>query len=605
MNVIAHSLVICIVQLLETSKKYYLFGFTGTPIFNINQNPNDCKTTKQIFGEQLHSYTIGDAIKDKNVLKFNIQYHSTTKLRENVKDELVKDINREEVFLDSRRIKEVVKYIIENFSRMTCQNKYLYAYDGRIRKGFNSILCVDSIEMSKLYYNEFKFQQANLEQNKKLRIATIFSSAPNEDISDEFLSEENSESTDNLNEPSRDFLEKAIGDYNKMFYTNFDTSSEKFQNYYKDVSHKMKYKEIDILIVVNMFFTGFDAPTLNTLWVDKNLRMHGLLQAFSRTNRIFNSLKQIGNIICFRPNLRKNVDEAFETFGSKDTIDVCQIWGFKEQFYGYDERGIHYMGYLELVEELKKYPWNQEIIGEENQRKFIKLFGLFLRKNNILSSFDKFYDKENEAKRWLNMIFKIIKVYILIYVLNIDNNKSMKKTYINDDLVFEVDYIDHCETTVDYILNQSKKKIENHQRTNDILNWIIRNTGLNLHSKLDLIKKFISQINLCDLRTSSIDNFYCEFNNFSKKEQNKELNKIINEDNLNYDMTVKLVREYLNNNIQEIKPSEIVRLLPQMSRFGGQGQEREIKKNRVIDRLQAHLKNLVIWESFIKLKTLN
>ena len=295
--------------IVKNFKRYHLFGFTGTPIFSVNSGKAKSTgffTTAQTFGDQLHSYTIVDAINDKNVLPFRVDYIKTMDMDEEITDEMVWDINREKVMMAQERIQLVTQYILEHFDQKTYRGDKTYIYNRLMNveevasakrdeveeikekqriSGFNSIFAVSSVPMAKLYYQEFK-KQMKEDPTKRLRVATIFSYAANEEESDGILYEENSEDTSALDQSSRDFLEQAIDDYNKIFQTNYDTSSDKFQNYYKDVSLRMKNKELDILIVVNMFLTGFDATTLNTLWVDKNLKMHGLIQAFSRTNRI-------------------------------------------------------------------------------------------------------------------------------------------------------------------------------------------------------------------------------------------------------------------------------------------------------------------------------
>ena len=314
-------------------KQYYMFGFTGTPIFSMNATigmPNQSyATTEQTFGDQLHTYTIVDAINDKNVLPFRVDYIKTMDVEADIDDEKVWDINRKKAFEAPERVRLIANYILDHFDQKTYRGNKTYVFRaltniaevastgrGKVEEikqkqrlsGFNSIFAVSSIPMAKKYYDEFRKIIKN-NPTKNLKIAVIYSYAPNEEEETGILEEENSEDTCALEQSARDFLDAAIKDYNKMFQTNYDTSSEKFQNYYKDVSLRMKNKEIDLLIVVNMFLTGFDATTLNTLWIDKNLKLHGLLQAFSRTNRILNSIKTFGNIICFR-NLKKNVDTA-------------------------------------------------------------------------------------------------------------------------------------------------------------------------------------------------------------------------------------------------------------------------------------------------------
>ena len=365
--------------IVKSFKKYHLFGFTGTPIFPANTGrvtKPQFFTTEQTFGDQLHTYTIVDAINDKNVLPFRVDYIKTMDMSDDIDDEQVWDIAREKAMMAPERIKLVTEYILDNFDRKTYRGDKTYIYNtltnikevasgkaGTVEEikqkqrisGFNSIFAVASVPMAKLYYQEFKKQMA-ADPTKKLRVATIFSYGANETEYEEstsgILEEENSEDTSALDQSSRDFLDSAIHDYNKMFHTSYSTDGDQFQNYYKDVSLRMKNKELDLLIVVNMFLTGFDATTLNTLWVDKNLKMHGLIQAFSRTNRILNSIKTFGNIVCFR-NLQKRVDTAISLFGDKDAGGIVLMKGFKDYYYGYeDEEGKRHQGYVEMIEQL-------------------------------------------------------------------------------------------------------------------------------------------------------------------------------------------------------------------------------------------------------------
>ena len=361
-------------------KKYHIFGFTGTPIFAQNASSGGdlkLKTTQQAFGDKLHTYTIVDAINDENVLPFRIDYVNTLKTKEDILDKQISAIDRERVMSAPERVSAVVKYILEHFDQKTKRSSY-YSYrvaqnigqmakakKGEVKEekmtqklaGFNAMFAVASIDMAKAYYNEFKAQQAHLPEAQRLKIATIYSYGANEEEIDGILVEENPESTTNLDQPSRDFLEGAIKDYNQMFSTNYDTSSDKFQNYYKDLSLRMKNRQVDLLIVVNMFLTGFDATTLNTLFVDKNLKQHGLIQAYSRTNRILNSVKTYGNIVCFR-NLQQETDDAIALFGDKDAASIVLLKDFKSYYEGYDaENGKHCYGYKELVAELQQqYP---------------------------------------------------------------------------------------------------------------------------------------------------------------------------------------------------------------------------------------------------------
>lgn len=482
--------------IVKNFKKYHLFGFTGTPIFSVNagraKNPA-LFTTAQTFGDQLHTYTIVDAINDKNVLPFRVDYIKTMDEEEDIDDEMVWDINREKAMMAPQRISLVTKYILEHFDQKTYRGDKTYVYStlmnvaevasadrGAVEEikqkqrvsGFNSIFAVASVPMAKLYYEEFKKQMA-ADPTKKLRIATIFSYGANEEESDGILDEENSEDTSALDKPSRDFLEDAIKDYNEMFHTNYDTSSDKFQNYYKDVSLRMKNKELDLLIVVNMFLTGFDATTLNTLWVDKNLKMHGLIQAFSRTNRILNSIKTFGNIVCFR-NLQKRVDSAISLFGDKNAGGIVLLNSFKDYYYGYESvDGKQMLGYADMMEELKeKFPLSEpQIIGEQNQKDFISLFGAILRMRNLLSSFDEFVGKGLITERDLQDYLGRYQDLRDEWKRRRDQGES---TDIIDDIVFEVELIKQIEINIDYILMLVKKYHDTHCEDKEVLITIVR-----------------------------------------------------------------------------------------------------------------------------------
>ena len=382
--------------IVRSFKKYYMFGFTGTPIFPANsgavRNPK-LFTTEQTFGDQLHTYTIVDAINDKNVLPFRVDYIKTMDTDADIDDEQVWDIDRKKAFEAPERIALIAKYILEHFDQKTYRGDKTYVYStltniaevassdrGKVEEikqkqrvsGFNSIFAVSSVPMAKLYYDEFR-RQIKADPTKNLKIAVIYSYGANEEEADGILDEENPEDTSALDQTARDFLDSAILDYNQMFHTNYDTSSDKFQNYYKDISLRMKNKELDLLIVVNMFLTGFDATTLNTLWVDKNLKMHGLIQAFSRTNRILNSIKTFGNIVCFR-NLQKRVDAAISLFGDKNAGGIVLMQSFKDYYYGYESvDGKQMPGYVDMIEDLNnKFPLSEpQIIESERFHSFI------------------------------------------------------------------------------------------------------------------------------------------------------------------------------------------------------------------------------------------
>ena len=582
-------------------KKYHLFGFTGTPIFSVNsgraKNP-EFFTTAQTFGDQLHSYTIVDAINDKNVLPFRVDYVQTMKAEEVITDEMVWDINREKAMMAPKRIQLVTSYILEHFDQKTYRGDKTYVYNTLVNikevasakrdeveeikrkqriSGFNSIFAVASVPMAKLYYTEFKKQMAE-DPTKKLRIATIFSYGANEGETDGILDEENSEDTSALDQPSREFLEEAIRDYNEMFHTNYDTSSEKFQNYYKDVSLRMKNKELDLLIVVNMFLTGFDATTMNTLWVDKNLKMHGLIQAFSRTNRILNSIKTFGNIVCFR-NLQKRVDSAISLFGDKNAGGIVLLQSFKDYYYGYESiDGKPMPGYVDLIEELnQKFPLSEpRITGEQNQKEFIALFGAILRMRNLLISFDDFKGKERISERDLQD-------YLGRYQDLRDewSRKRRESTDITDDVVFEVELIHQIEINIDYILMLVKKYHDTHCEDKEVLITIRKavDASPELRSKKQLIENFIAGIN-------EVNDVMDEWNNYVAQRREQDLDEIITEERLRPEDTRKFMENAFRDGEIKTTGTDVDKLLPPISRFGGTG-ARAKKKQGVIDKLKT------------------
>ncbi|NLC13250.1 MAG: type I restriction endonuclease subunit R, partial [Chloroflexi bacterium] len=480
-------------------KNYHLFGFTGTPIFAVNAasggNPL-LRTTEQAFGERLHTYTIVDAINDGNVLPFRIDYINTVKKSDHINDKKVRAIDTEKALADPQRISEIVAYVLDHFDQKTKRSNF-YTFTAkweevdrqnprtRVEKretrrvaGFNSIFAASSIPMAQKYYLEFKKQIA--EKNRNLVIATIFSFSANEDEPDGLLPDEDLD-MDRLDRSSRDFLEAAIRDYNAIFNTNFDTSAEKFENYYKDLSLRVKNREIDLLIVVNMFLTGFDATTLNTLWVDKNLRMHGLIQAFSRTNRILNSVKTFGNIVCFR-DLKEETDKAIALFGDKDAGGIVLLKTYNEYYNGYDENGEHKPGYKELIATLTaEYPLGQAIVGEEAQKDFIRLYGAILRLRNILTSFDEFEGNEILSERDFQDYQSIYIDFYQDFRKGADGDKEI----INDDIVFEIELIQQIEVNIDYILMLVEKYRQSNCQDKSILTSIDKavNSSIQLRSK--------------------------------------------------------------------------------------------------------------------------
>lgn len=592
--------------IVKSFKKYHLFGFTGTPIFPANTGSirkPQFFTTEQTFGDQLHTYTIVDAINDKNVLPFRVDYVKTMDMGEDIDDEQVWDIAREKAMMAPERIRLVTEYILNNFDRKTYRGDKTYIYNtltnisevasgknGAVEEikqkqrvsGFNSIFAVASVPMAKLYYQEFK-KQMEADPTKKLRIATIYSYGANEAEYDEgtsgILDEENSEDTSALDQSSRDFLDMAIKDYNEMFHTNYSTDSDKFQNYYKDVSLRMKNKELDLLIVVNMFLTGFDATTLNTLWVDKNLKMHGLIQAFSRTNRILNSIKTFGNIVCFR-NLQKRVDTAISLFGDKNAGGIVLMKGFKDYYYGYEGiDGKQYPGYMDMMDDLtSKFPLSEpQIIGEQNQKDFISLFGAILRMRNLLSAFDEFAGKEMISERDLQD-------YLGRYQdLRDEWNERRKRgesTDIIDDIVFEVELIKQIEINIDYILMLVKKYHDSHCEDKEVLVTIKKaiDASPELRSKKALIETFIAGIN-------DVEDVMTEWHDYVAEKREEELVQIIRDEKLKEPETRKFIENAFRDGEIKTTGTDIDKLMPPVSRFGGGN--RSAKKQGVIDKLKS------------------
>ena len=583
-------------------KKYEMFGFTGTPIFADNATKagkNGFFTTAQTFGDQLHTYTIVDAIRDKNVLPFRVDYIKTIDSeKQEEDDELIYSIDREKIMMAPERISMVTKYILDHFDQKTYRNSRAYSFNklsnvaevasgkqGTVEEikskqrlsGFNSILAVSSVEAAKAYYQEFK-KQMEADSSKKLRIATIYSYGANEAEPDGILEDENSEDTTRLDQTSRDFLESAIEDYNKSFGTNYSTDSDKFQNYYKDVSLRMKNKEIDLLIVVGMFLTGFDATTLNTLWVDKNLKMHGLIQAFSRTNRILNSVKTFGNIVCFRP-LKKQVDQAISLFGDKDAGGIVLLHKFSDYYNGFESKGKHQPGYVEMIHDLlEKFPLDQEHIdSEQSQREFIKLFGTILRMQNLLKSFDDFKGKEiiseldlqDYQSRYLDL-------------KNEWKDRQIEKTDVSNDVVFEIELIKQVEINIDYILMLVEKYRKSHKKDKEVLVQIEKAVGASpeLRSKKELIKDFIDQLNGKEDDSEDIES---EWNEFVDERRTTELTQIIAEEKLRPEPTWQFMEEAFQAGELRTTGTGVNEILPPASRFNKSG--REEKKRKTILRL--------------------
>lgn len=582
-------------------KKYHLFGFTGTPIFAQNAGTGGdlrLKTTQQAFGDKLHTYTIVDAINDENVLPFRIDYVNTLKEKTGIADEQISAIDREKAMASPERVSQVVKYIIDHFDQKTKRSSY---YSFRVLddihkvasakkgatvsehkteqklNGFNAMFAVASIPMAKAYYNEFKKQQADLPESQRLKIATIYSYSANEEDIDGILAEENPESTTQLDQQSRDFLEGAIKDYNQMFATNYDTSGDKFQNYYKDLSLRMKNRQVDLLIVVNMFLTGFDATTLNTLFVDKNLKQHGLIQAFSRTNRILNSVKTFGNIVCFR-DLQQATDDAIALFGDKDASSIVVLKDFWSYYNGYDNKdGKHCYGYSELVDQLKsEFPEGRPVLGEDAEKRFVALFGSLLKSINILSTFDQYEGSEELSDRQL----QDYQSHYLDLRDKWRHRKPGDKENINDDLIFETELIRQVEINIDYILLLVQKYHDTNCTDKEILVNISKAIGssLQLRSKKELIESFISSVNA----GTDVDSGWREYVQRRKAE---DLNEIIESEHLKPEETEKFIESSFRDGQVRTTGTDIDKILPPMSRFGGGN--RQEKKKSVIEKIQS------------------
>jgi len=559
-------------EIKKNFKNYNLFGFTGTPIFADNAstggNPT-LKTTEQAFGKKLHTYTIVDAITDKNVLPFRIDYVNTVKLPKTVSDKKVRAIDTEKALLAPERIAKVVEYIREHFDQKTQRNQ-TYALKERRVAGFNSLFATASIDAAKRYYLEFARQQESLPAAQRLKVGIIFSFAANEDVEGEGILPEEQFEIDGLDQSSRDFLEQAIGDFNSTFGKNWDSSSDGFQGYYKDLSLRLKNREIDLVIVVNMFLTGFDATTLNTLWVDKNLRQHGLIQAYSRTNRILNSVKTYGNIVSFR-DLEEATNEAIALFGNKDAAGVVLLRPYREYL---DE-------YSKILADLSlEFVPGQLVVGEQDQKRFAELWGAILRLRNILVAFDEFSTDDSLTPF---AIQNYQSTYLEIYATLKRENDADKESIL-DDVEFEIELVKQIEINVDYILMRVKKYQESRgdgQGDKEIRADVMRavDSSYTLRSKRDLIEAFINSLNL----ESDVDN---NWRDFIQAQREKELEALILEERLNPAETRTFVERSFRDGVVKTSGTAITKVLPPVSRFSPDSQH-GAKKQTVIEKLEA------------------
>ncbi|EGK8047109.1 type I restriction endonuclease subunit R [Campylobacter upsaliensis] len=541
-------------------KKLYLFGFTGTPIFAANAL--GFETTERVFGACLHRYTIIHAIRDHNVLPFRVDYHTTTKDTTQITDEIL---------LNPTRIEHITRYILDHFTTHTKRNAKSYNLNGKHTKGFNALFATQSIPMAMRYYEEFKRQQAHLSQDEVLKIGIIYSYAPNDE-----LEEENSEDTTALPKSQRDFLDAAISDYNAIFACRFDSSADNFQNYYKDFSLKLKNRELDLAIVVNMFLTGFDATTLNTLYVDKSLRYHGLLQAYSRTNRILNSVKSFGNIIAFR-DLQKNTDDALALFSDENAKGIVFLRSLEEYLQGYtDEKGQKHKGYNELLQELTDtFPlenFRQATLKTSDKKHFLALFGELLKLRNILEIFDNFSDPLNERDKQDYQSH-----YISTYE-ELRKDKDDKESTL-DEVEFEVELLAQVEVSIEYIL-ELIAKYHKDQATNYEPILKLLDSSLSLRSKKELFLRFIDS-----LHTQS--NVAKDFSTYIKTHKNNALQDIINA----LDLDPKKTKEFMQDSFERGELRDYGRafdeILPPSPLFGKGAEQTHKVRKQALEKLQA------------------
>lgn len=581
-------------QLKKKFKKYYQFGFTGTPIFP--KNANGSETTASVFGCKLHSYVITDAIRDEKVLKFKVDYNNARPHFRNIETELdeqkLSAAENKQALLHPARISEISQYILQNFRIKTHRNQS----NG---KGFNAMFAVSSVDAAKCYYEELNRLQKG--SKKPLKIATIFSFAANEEQSAVGeISDENFEPSA-MDLSAKEFLTKAINDYNNLFGTSYSIESKEFQNYYRDLAKRVKNKEVDLVIVVGMFLTGFDAPTLNTLFVDKNLRFHGLIQAFSRTNRIYDSTKTFGNIVTFR-DLEKHTVDAIRLFGDEKTVNVVLEKSYKEYLEGFKDivSGEVRKGYIDIVKELSdKFPDTDKINTEQDKKEFVKLFGEYLRVENILQNFDEFttlkafqtldINNKEAVEAFKNEYFvtdgdiakmqnlqmpsdRIIQDYKSTYndirdwLRREKEGKKSEESRIDwDDIVFEIDLLKSQEINLDYILElifeHNKKKMDKSSLIEEIRR-IIRSSVGN-RAKESLIVDFINDANLDAIsdKTEIIKAFF-EYAQAKQKEEAADLiaNEKLNEREAKHYMEISLKREYASEN-----GTDFNNILPKMS----------------------------------------
>ncbi len=594
-------------------KKYYQFGFTGTPIFP--QNALGADTTASVFGRELHSYVITDAIRDEKVLKFKVDYNDVRPQFKSIEQEQdekkLSAAENKKAFLHPARIKEISHYIIKNYRLKTHRNQ-------AGNRGFNAMFAVSSVDAAKMYYEALNALQKDSE--RPLKIATIFSYAANEEQSaiGEIVDETFEPSA--MDSTAKEFLSQAIGDYNAMFKTNFGVESNEFQNYYRDLANRVKKKEIDLIIVVGMFLTGFDAPTLNTLFVDKNLRYHGLMQAFSRTNRIYDATKTFGNIVTFR-NLEQATIDAITLFGDKNTKNVVLEKSYKEYLEGFTDivSGKARRGYNDIVHELNtKYPDPSEIVTEKDKKEFTKLFGEYLRVENILQNYDEFnhlkafqaIDKSNpeavEAFKEENFLTdediafmeqmevipnRTVQDYRSTYndirdwIRREKSGKESEESGIDwDDVVFEIDLLKSQEINLDYILElifEQNKKTKSKADLVEEVRRVIR-ASIGNRAKESLVVDYINETNLDTIedKPSILDSFY----EYAQRKQKEEVMELIANETLNEEAAKRYISNSLKREFATDNGTELNAILPKMSPLNPQFLT---KKQNVFQKISA------------------
>lgn len=569
----------------KSFKKHYQFGFTGTPIFPKNALGAD--TTAGIFGAQLHSYVITDAIRDKKVLKFKVDYNNvnaTYKKAETEEDENKLKNLEKKMLLHPQRIEMITRHILKVFDTKTHRNE-IYTIKEKRDKGFNAMLAVQSVDAAKMYYEELKRQQNDTAEEKRLRVATIFSFAANEEQSAiGEIADENFE-PNALDMSSKEFLDKVISDYNKEFGTNYSTNGNEFQNYYKNLSLRVKNREVDLIIVVGMFLTGFDAPTLNTLFVDKNLRYHGLIQAFSRTNRILNAVKSFGNIVCFR-NLEKATQDAIKLFGDENSVNIILEKSYEEYINGFEDEvtGEVVKGYKDLCNEIiQKFPEPTKIELDVDKKEFVQLFGELLKSENILKNFDEFEEFESIISDRDMQDMRSVYVDIRESIIKISSGDKTTESKVDfSDVEFQIELLKTDEINLDYILalilEKSKQNNDNDKIKSEIRR-VIR-SSLGTRAKEDLIMDFIGKVDLTELKNTAeiLEAFY----SFAKKEKEEDIKELIEDEKLK-DGSKYFIEKAVSKGYVEYAGDELDKIIPPTSRRGG---AREAKKQRVLDKIR-------------------